>query len=80
MYFIIAVKHLAIRPTLLQLREVWVDLLSKTSRRDGKMSLDAFMWLNKVTLDIIGLTGNSPLAALFAVPVPDCVFRIMRRI
>jgi hypothetical protein len=50
-----------------------VDLLSKSSRRDGKLSLDAFMWLNKVTLDIIGLTGKSLSASLFAVPVPDCV-------
>jgi len=41
----------------LELREIWVDLLSKSSRKDEKLSLDAFMWLNKVTLDIIGLTG-----------------------
>ncbi|KAF8491338.1 cytochrome P450 [Russula emetica] len=41
----------------LELREIWVDLLSKSSRKDGKKSLDVFMWLNRVTLDIIGLAG-----------------------
>ena len=74
----ITVKRLVIRPALLQLREIWVDLLAKSSRKDGRLNLDAFMWLNKVTLDIIGLTGNSVSAALFS--VPNCAFRIMRRI
>ncbi|KAI9460712.1 cytochrome P450 [Russula earlei] len=41
----------------LELREIWVNLLSETTRKDGKLGLDAFKWLNKVTLDIIGLAG-----------------------
>ncbi|KAI0267190.1 cytochrome P450 [Russula aff. rugulosa BPL654] len=41
----------------LELRDIWVDLLSKSSRKDGKKSFDVYMWLNKVTLDIIGLAG-----------------------
>jgi cytochrome P450 len=41
----------------LELREIWVDLLSKASRKDGKLSFDVYMWLNKATLDIIGLAG-----------------------
>ncbi|KAI0267583.1 cytochrome P450 [Russula aff. rugulosa BPL654] len=41
----------------LELRDIWVDLLSKSSRKDGKKSFDVCMWLNKVTLDIIGLAG-----------------------
>src|ERR1700744_4900150 len=42
----------------LQLREIWVDLISKSTRKDGKLNFDAFTWLNKVTLDIIGLAGD----------------------
>ena len=42
----------------LQLREIWADLISKSTRKDGKLGLNAFTWLNKVTLDIIGLAGN----------------------
>ncbi|KAI0280140.1 cytochrome P450 [Russula aff. rugulosa BPL654] len=41
----------------LELRDIWVDLLSKSSRKDGKKSFDVYLWLNKVTLDIIGLAG-----------------------
>ena len=41
-----------------QLREIWADLISKSTRKDGKLSLNAFTWLNKVTLDIIGLAGE----------------------
>ncbi|KAH8977522.1 cytochrome P450 [Lactarius hatsudake] len=41
----------------LELRDIWADLISKTTRKDGRLSFDAFVWLNKVTLDIIGLTG-----------------------
>ncbi|KAH9973187.1 cytochrome P450 [Lactifluus volemus] len=41
----------------LQLREIWADLASKSSRKDGRLRLDACSWLNKVTLDIIGLAG-----------------------
>lgn len=32
--------------------------VARTSRKDGRLQLDAFAWLNKVTLDIIGLAGN----------------------
>jgi hypothetical protein len=46
-------------PTVLQLREIWADLVSKSSRKDGRLRLDASGWLNKVTLDIIGLAGKS---------------------
>ncbi|KAH9054513.1 cytochrome P450 [Lactarius vividus] len=41
----------------LELRDIWADLISKTTRKDGKLGLDTFTWLNKVTLDIIGLAG-----------------------
>ncbi|KAI0028886.1 cytochrome P450 [Vararia minispora EC-137] len=40
-----------------ELRDIWLDLASKTARKDGRVKLDAFSWLNKATLDIIGLTG-----------------------
>ncbi|KAI0318463.1 cytochrome P450 [Amylostereum chailletii] len=40
-----------------QLRDIWLAKASQTSRKDGKLQLDAFKWLNKATLDIIGLTG-----------------------
>jgi hypothetical protein len=43
---------------ILQLREIWTDLISKSTRKDGKLGLDSFTWLNKVTLDIIGLAGD----------------------
>jgi hypothetical protein len=54
-----------------QLRDIWVDLLSKSSRKDGKKSFNVYMWLNRVTLDIIGLTGN--LLSLFT--ASSCTFR-----
>ncbi|KAH9973118.1 cytochrome P450 [Lactifluus volemus] len=41
----------------LELREIWADLVSKSTRKDGRLRLDASSWLNKVTLDIIGLAG-----------------------
>jgi cytochrome P450 len=41
----------------LELREIWADLISKSTRKDGKLGLNAFTWLNKATLDIIGLAG-----------------------
>ncbi|KAH9054511.1 cytochrome P450 [Lactarius vividus] len=41
----------------LELRDIWADLISRSTRKDGKLGLDAFVWLNKVTLDIIGLAG-----------------------
>ncbi|KAI0250884.1 cytochrome P450 [Lactifluus subvellereus] len=41
----------------LELREIWADFVSKSSRKDGRLSLDVYTWLNKVTLDIIGLAG-----------------------
>ncbi|KAH9965553.1 cytochrome P450 [Lactifluus volemus] len=41
----------------IELREIWADLISKSSRKDGRLRLDAYTWLNKVTLDIIGLAG-----------------------
>ncbi|KAH8977228.1 cytochrome P450 [Lactarius akahatsu] len=41
----------------LELRDIWADLISKSTRKDGKLSFNTFVWLNKVTLDIIGLAG-----------------------
>ncbi|KAI0289361.1 cytochrome P450 [Russula brevipes] len=41
----------------LELRDVWVDRLSNSTRKDGRLSLDVFRWLNKAALDIIGLAG-----------------------
>ncbi|KAI0032675.1 cytochrome P450 [Vararia minispora EC-137] len=40
-----------------ELRDIWLDLASKTTRKDGRVKVDGFAWLNKATLDIIGLTG-----------------------
>ncbi|KAH9954761.1 cytochrome P450 [Russula dissimulans] len=40
-----------------ELREIWTNLLSESTRKDGKISLDAYKWLNKITLDIIGSAG-----------------------
>ncbi|KAH9005440.1 cytochrome P450 [Lactarius hatsudake] len=48
----------------LELRDVWADLISKSNRKDGKLGLDTFTWLNKVTLDIIGLAGDPFLSSL----------------
>ena len=50
-----------------QLREIWVDLLSKSSRKDGKKSFDVYMWLNRATLDIIGLAGNLPSLSISSI-------------
>ena len=41
-----------------QLREIWANLISRSTRKDGKLGLDTFTWLNKVTLDVIGLAGD----------------------
>ncbi|KZV72431.1 cytochrome P450 [Peniophora sp. CONT] len=41
----------------LELRDVWASLASQSTRKDGRVRVDGFTWLNKVTLDIIGLTG-----------------------
>jgi hypothetical protein len=43
----------------LQLRDIWADLVSKSSRKDGRLRLDVYSWLGKVALDIIGLAGDS---------------------
>ena len=52
--------ELSIRRIILQLREIWTDLMSKSKRKDGKLGFNAYTWLNKVTLDIIGLAGERP--------------------
>ncbi|VDC05266.1 unnamed protein product [Peniophora sp. CBMAI 1063] len=42
----------------LEMRDVWLDICARnTTREDGYAKIDAFAWLNKVTLDIIGLAG-----------------------
>jgi hypothetical protein len=41
----------------LQLRDIWLEKASNSEREDGRHRVDVFPWLNKVTLDIIGLTG-----------------------
>ena len=44
----------------LEMRDVWLDLCARnTTRKDGYLRVDAFAWLNKVTLDIIGLAGKA---------------------
>ncbi|KAI0037047.1 cytochrome P450 [Vararia minispora EC-137] len=40
-----------------EMTDAWLKLCSQTTRQDGKLRLDAFAWLNKTTLDIIGLAG-----------------------
>ena len=45
------------------MRDVWLDLCARnTTRKDSYLRIDAFAWLNKVTLDIIGLAGTSSIA------------------
>ena len=40
------------------MRDLWMDLCShNATRADGFVRIDGFAWLNKVTLDIIGLAG-----------------------
>ena len=38
--------------------------MSKSKRKDGKLGFDAYTWLNKVTLDIIGLAGDRPIVQI----------------
>lgn len=40
------------------MRDLWTKLCARNmTRTDGFTRIDGFSWLNKVTLDIIGLTG-----------------------
>ncbi|KAI0032662.1 cytochrome P450 [Vararia minispora EC-137] len=41
----------------LELRDIFLDIASKTVRKDGRARIDVYSWLNKITLDIIGVTG-----------------------
>ncbi|KAJ3872268.1 cytochrome P450 [Lentinula edodes] len=41
----------------LELRDVWMSEISQSQRLDGKLEIDAFMWINKLALDTIGLAG-----------------------
>ena len=36
---------------------MWSELCAQSTRKDGFVRLDAFAWLNKVTLDIMGIAG-----------------------
>lgn len=48
------------------MRDVLSSKLQATSRKDGKLEVDIFKWLNKVTLDIIGLAGScTPYPTLY---------------
>ncbi|THH12862.1 hypothetical protein EW146_g7297, partial [Bondarzewia mesenterica] len=42
----------------IEMRETWFTRLAESTRKDGKLEIDAFAWLNKVTLDIIGLADG----------------------
>ncbi|KAI0058332.1 cytochrome P450 [Artomyces pyxidatus] len=51
----------------IELRDIWLSKISQSTRKDGRVKLDVFNWLNKVTLDIIGLAGfNYDFGALYA--------------
>ncbi|KAI0321606.1 cytochrome P450 [Amylostereum chailletii] len=41
----------------IELRDILLAEASSTTRKDGRHRVNIFAWLNKVTLDIIGLTG-----------------------
>ncbi|KAI0044004.1 cytochrome P450 [Auriscalpium vulgare] len=41
----------------IEMRDIWLAKAAETTRKDGRLKLDAFNWLNRVTLDIIGLAG-----------------------
>ncbi|KAI0027682.1 cytochrome P450 [Vararia minispora EC-137] len=36
---------------------IWKDMCNKSGRTDGSTTIDAFAWMNKITLDIIALAG-----------------------
>ncbi|KZV75254.1 cytochrome P450 [Peniophora sp. CONT] len=40
-----------------ELRDIWSSLTERPVREDGWTRVDAFEWLNKAALDMIGLTG-----------------------
>jgi hypothetical protein len=48
---------------------IWADLCAHTTRPDGRLKIDAFAWLNKATLDMIGLAGFD--YAIDALRAPD---------
>ncbi|KAI0049918.1 cytochrome P450 [Auriscalpium vulgare] len=41
----------------IEMRDIWRVKAAETTRKDGRLKIDASSWLNKVTLDIIGLAG-----------------------
>ncbi|KAI0033894.1 cytochrome P450 [Vararia minispora EC-137] len=41
----------------IELREIWLSMTSKPLREDGWSRIDIFRWVNKASLDIIGLAG-----------------------
>ncbi|KAJ7931328.1 cytochrome P450 [Mycena leptocephala] len=41
----------------LELRDFWMIEISQSQRTDGKIEVDAFAWMNRLALDIIGLAG-----------------------
>jgi hypothetical protein len=45
-----------------KLRNIWSSLTVGDVRTGGWTQVDAFSWLNKTALDIIGLTGTLPRA------------------
>ncbi|KAI0036247.1 cytochrome P450 [Vararia minispora EC-137] len=48
-----------------ELCSIWKDMCNNSDRDDGSVKVDAFEWMNKVTLDIICLAGfNYDTAAL----------------
>ncbi|KAI0045156.1 cytochrome P450 [Auriscalpium vulgare] len=48
-----------------QMRDILTSEIPHTPRGDGKLEIDVFAWMNKLTLDIIGLAGfNHPFQAL----------------
>ncbi|KAI0058333.1 cytochrome P450 [Artomyces pyxidatus] len=51
----------------IELRDIWLSKTRESTRKDGRATVDAFKWLNKVTLDIIGLAGfNYDFGALYS--------------
>jgi hypothetical protein len=41
-----------------QLRDIWLTMMSKPERKDGWTRVDVFGWVNKASLDIIGVAGK----------------------
>lgn len=57
------------------MREVLSSKLSATNRSDERLEIDIFKWLNKATLDIIGIAGTHIPTSTPREPISDLHLR-----